>query len=240
MALRSGKIEFGAMGVVKALAYAAVTYTIGHEIVAAVGNAIDPAPVTQVADTWKEFFEGIKSSPALKIGVQFVALAYLGQDFINARKDARLRSDKIEVFGSPIVKGVAVGSVATLVGAQIATAALTVGPFYAPLVTDGIDAFMRSLPVTPEAQQKLFDDVESPFSLHAIAVLTAYRYVRHDFVPDAVKGGLSGLQAIGKALAHDRSSGLDFSAILLRGDQPSEGRGGQASPESTDFSPSPF
>ena len=229
------------MSAVKALAYAAVAYTIGHEILSVAGGIADPTPIAdQPVESWKAFFEDVKSSPALKIGVQFVALAYLGQDFIEASRGPELRSEKLEVFGSPMVKNAAVGAVATLVGAQIATAALTVGPFYAPLVTDGIDAFISSLPTTPEARQAVLHDVESPFSLHAIAVFTAYRYVRHDFVPEALRGALTGLKSLGAALVRDRSSGFDLGEVRRRLEAHDPQQGGQSDVEKTDFNPSPM
>lgn len=236
MSLRSQKIEFGKMDVVKAMAYAAVTYSIGHEIIEVANAIANPAPVVaDAADSWKAFFEGIKTMPALKIGVQFVALAYLGQDLMNSRKPSSLRSGKIEVFGSPMVKSLAVGSVAALVGSQIATAALTVGPFYAPLVTDGVDAFLGSLPMSPEAREAVFNDVESPFSLDAIAVFAAYRYVRHDFIPAAVKGALCNIRSMAASVVADCKDGIGFEDTERQTTTPAVPGGRQHVVENTDF-----
>lgn len=193
MSLRSENIDLDGMAVVKAFAYTAIVYSIGQDVVSAVQGMAAAPVVEHPPQTWKDFFDGLKSLPALRIGVQFVALVYLGQDFIEMAKPRSLRSRKVEVFRNPLAKGVAVGSVATVVGAQVASAALTVGPFYQPLLSDGFDAFMRSLPVTDEARQAIYADVESPFSFHALAVFTAYRYVREDFVPRPVRKAASGI-----------------------------------------------
>nr|WP_250808010.1 hypothetical protein [Neorhizobium tomejilense] len=209
MSLRSEFIDVTAMDAVKVMTYAAVTYSVGHEIMDFGIGLMNPAPLDAVhIDSWKALFDGIRSAPTLRIGVHLVALAYLGQDVVNSLRPGLLRSEKLEVFGTSAMKKVAIGSVATLVGAPIASAVLTVGPFYAPLVTDGLEAFVSSLPATDEARAALTRDLESPFNLQTLAVFAAYRYMRHELVPETFKGWIIDLRSAIGSVMGDRSSGI--------------------------------
>jgi hypothetical protein len=112
---------------------------------------------------------------------------------MNKVKSPKLRSDNLDIFNTPSLKAVALGSVATVVGAQIASTAALVGPFYAPLLTGGVEAFVNEYAKSEAAQQGVLTGSGSPFSLHAVAVFSAYRYMREDLKPSAVLGATAGL-----------------------------------------------
>lgn len=185
--LRSASIRPAALKAAKVFAYAAIAWTAGHGVMEAASVVADPSPLDSSAlDSWKGFFDALKSSTSLKLAVELVALGYLGRDIRRSDSNERLRGKDIKVFGSPAVKTLGLAAVGTLIGAQIGAAAATVGPFYAPLANEGWDAFLASLPATPEARAAIYGEVQSPFSFHALAVYLVYRYSRDEIIREGV------------------------------------------------------
>jgi hypothetical protein len=139
-------------------------------MIAAVNSGLtalaDPATITAPVTSFAprvEWLETIKASPTLALPTAILAVVLIGAD-LKGRSLGRLRW--------------ATALVTLALAVSIADTVVAVWPYYSPLFSSGLSAFLANLPANDAETTTLYARAGNPFEPAGIALMVAYIYCR--------------------------------------------------------------
>lgn len=207
MGLRSEKLSLDGRAVMKSLAFVAISAAAGQDIYHVASNLIGPVHPHPQINGWQDLIDAIRAYDPFRITVELTAAAFLASDLFSTSNKGKLRSKSIEIFETPALRKASLMTVSLMLGASLANTYSIVAPYYTPLLTHGVDAFLANLPQTDEGNASAFSLMKSPFDFHALALYTAYRYYRGDILLKPLTGAKQAAVTAGRG-AYKVLSGL--------------------------------